>query len=58
MKCSICKKEEAVIHIHEYSNSGTRRINLCLNCAVQRGFDTSFEKVDQMLLNLLRMEAL
>lgn len=54
MKCSICKNDNAIIHIREYTDNGIRKINLCLECALKRGFNASLENVDSMLSKIVR----
>jgi protein arginine kinase activator len=53
MKCNFCKKNEAVIHIEEYSDKGVRNLSLCLECAAQKGFNVRIEDIDNLLLNFL-----
>jgi len=33
MKCEICNKNEATIHIQEITNLGKKKVNLCSECA-------------------------
>ena len=54
MKCSVCKNDNAIIHIREYTDSGIRKINLCLECALKRGFNASLENIDNMLSKIIR----
>jgi protein arginine kinase activator len=53
MKCNICKKNEAVIHIEEFSQKGVRNLSLCLECAAEKGFNVRIEDIDNLLLNFL-----
>lgn len=42
-----------MIHIEEFSDRGVRKLNLCLECAAQKGFNVSIEQIDSLLLNFL-----
>lgn len=53
MKCSICKNDNAIIHIREYSNQGVKKINLCLECALKRGLNAAVENIDTLIGNLV-----
>ena len=53
MKCNICNKNEAIIHIEEYSQKGVRNLSLCLECAAEKGFNVRIEDIDNLLLNFL-----
>jgi len=54
MKCSICKRNDAIIHVHEYSEKGVRKINLCLKCAIKKGLNTSIEELDGIFSNFIK----
>ena len=53
MQCSICKRNEAIIHIHEYSTNGVKNINLCLECALKKGLNNTQQSVDKLFVNLI-----
>jgi len=53
MKCSVCKNNDPLIHIEEYSDHGVRKLNLCLECAAAKGFNVSIEQIDKLLLGFL-----
>jgi protein arginine kinase activator len=53
MKCSICKSENAIIHIREYTESGLRKINLCLECAIKKGLSAPAENIDALLAKII-----
>ncbi len=54
MKCSFCKREDAIIHIHEYTEKGLNKINLCLNCAIKNGLNvSSVQELDKLFQNLV-----
>ena len=50
MKCDLCHNEEAVVFIEQIgSDEKTRKINLCLKCANERGisnFSSSPQKIN------------
>jgi protein arginine kinase activator len=54
MKCSFCKKNESIILIHEYSDYGIRKLNLCLECALKKGLATNIENIDGLFVNLVK----
>lgn len=54
MKCTICKNDNAIIHIREYTDLGVRRINLCLECALKRGLSTSVNNIDLILADIIK----
>lgn len=54
MKCDICKKNQAIIHLEEQSNSGTRTINLCLECATEKGLNLDSDDVNNFLFSMLQ----
>ena len=53
MKCSICKSENAIIHIREYNETGLRKINLCLECAIKKGLNAPVENIDNLLAKII-----
>lgn len=53
MRCSICKKNEAIIRIHEYTNKGVNKINLCLECALEKGLNTPDSTIDNFIANMI-----
>jgi len=53
MKCSICKADNAIIHIREYSETGLRKINLCLECAIKKGLSAPSENLDNLLAKII-----
>ena len=54
MKCSVCKNNNAVIHIREYTDIGVRKINLCLECALKRGLNTAVDNIDLLLADIIK----
>lgn len=54
MRCNICKKDNAIIHIREYTDIGVRRINLCLECALKRGLNTAVDNIDLLLADIIK----
>ncbi|MBN2442506.1 MAG: UvrB/UvrC motif-containing protein [Spirochaetales bacterium] len=50
MKCQMCKKNEAVILIHQVINNKKKVIKLCEDCALDSGFIE--EKDDEVEFNL------
>ena len=54
MRCDVCQKEQAIIHIREVSEKGIKKINLCANCALQKGLNISIENMDFVLFNFLK----
>ncbi len=51
--CDLCKKEEAIFHFQENSSSGKRKINLCMNCAIKKGFNFSMFQFQDILIDFL-----
>jgi len=54
MKCNICKNDNAIIHIREYTDIGIRKINLCLECALKRGLNTAGNNIDLLLADIIK----
>lgn len=54
MKCSYCKKNEAIIHIREYTDEGLNKINLCLECALEKGFNATVDDINKLFKNLIK----
>jgi protein arginine kinase activator len=55
MKCSFCKSNDAIIHVHEYTSNGIKKINLCLNCAIKNGLNvSSVQELDKLFNNLVK----
>lgn len=57
MKCDICKKHEATIHIQEIVNSNKKAMHLCSECAVKKSqndpsFDFGGFNLAEMLYNI------
>ena len=40
MKCNICKKEIATIHLTEIINNKIKEIHVCEKCAKEKGIET------------------
>lgn len=53
MKCNICRKNEAIIRIHEYSEKGNKKIDLCLECALEKGLGQSVGNIDNFIANMI-----
>lgn len=53
MKCDICKKEEATIHIQEVINNNIKSIHLCENCAKEYGIKSSLMELGFTLIDFL-----
>lgn len=53
MKCTICNEQEAIIHIQEQSNLGTRNIHLCLQCAAIKGLNLDKEELNDFFYNFM-----
>ncbi|MGP1457706.1 MAG: UvrB/UvrC motif-containing protein [Treponema sp.] len=61
MQCDLCHNEEAVIFIEQVGPNGTRKVNLCLKCASERGIaspnaapqkiniDAIFKEIDEKI---------
>ncbi|MBN2546140.1 MAG: UvrB/UvrC motif-containing protein [Spirochaetes bacterium] len=54
MKCSFCKEKEAIIHIREYTDRGLNKINLCLDCALEKGFNATVDDINKLFKNLIK----
>ncbi|MBN1522611.1 MAG: UvrB/UvrC motif-containing protein [Candidatus Aureabacteria bacterium] len=50
MQCDICKKNEAVVHYAEVINGEIRKLNICEQCAKDKGFglEVSFSLGDML----------
>lgn len=46
MICDLCKKNEAQIFLEAIGTNGKRKVNLCLQCAVQRGLQAPIKAPD------------
>ena len=53
MICNNCKQNEAVIHIHEYSENGANQTSLCLECALKMGLSDPRAQVNNLFIKLL-----
>ena len=54
MKCDICKKNEAVIHIKQTRGNQTSDLNLCAECAAERGIDQKNPQLEKVLDTIFR----
>lgn len=54
MKCDICKKNEAVIHIKQTRGNQTSNLNLCTECATERGIDQKNPQLEKVLDTIFR----
>lgn len=52
MKCDICQTRPAVIFVQQVSRNSSVELHLCEQCAKERGFSTSGNKIDISLGNL------
>lgn len=52
MKCDICQTRTAVIFVQQVSRDSSVELHLCEQCAKERGFSTSGNKIDISLGNL------
>ena len=46
MKCEICHKNEATIHIQEITNIGKKKVNLCSECVLNHKLSNGITDVD------------
>ena len=46
MKCEICHKNEATIHIQEITSSGKKKVNLCIECVLDHKLGTGISDLD------------
>ena len=54
MKCDICKKNDAVIHIKQTRGNQTSDLNLCAECAAERGIDQKNPQLEKVLDTIFR----
>lgn len=53
MKCALCKKEEATIHLTQVVDGSVKKVHLCEGCAAKSGFDVhSPMSITDILLGL------
>lgn len=53
MKCNICGKKNAIIHIQQVSGTEEISINICEKCAMERGFHFGSKEFDLSFNNLI-----
>lgn len=53
MKCNICGKKNAVIHIQQVSGTEEVSINICEKCAMERGLRFGSKEFDLSFKNLI-----
>jgi protein arginine kinase activator len=46
MKCEICHKNEATIHIQEITNNGKKKVNLCSECVLNHKLSNGISDID------------
>jgi protein arginine kinase activator len=49
MKCDVCRKMPAVIFVQQVSRGSSIELHLCEECALERGFSTTENKIDVSL---------
>jgi protein arginine kinase activator len=54
MKCTFCHSNNTIIHIHEYSLQGIKKINLCFECALMKGLNIKADEIDKLFKNLIK----
>ena len=55
MICDFCHEREAVIFMEQTSTDGSRRkINICLECAMERGISPDPKSIESSIGNLFR----
>lgn len=54
MKCDICQKNDAVIHIKQTRGNQTSDLNLCAECAAERGIDQKNPQLEKVLDTIFR----
>lgn len=54
MKCDICKKNDAVIHIKQTRGNQITDLNLCSECAAERGIDQANPQLEKVLETIFR----
>ena len=54
MKCDICKKNDAVIHIKQTRGNQRTDLNLCSSCAAERGIDQKNPQLEKVLDTIFR----
>ncbi len=53
MKCELCKKNDAVIHIQQIVGKENKEIHLCEKCAHKNGISSNSDKIELSLNELL-----
>jgi protein arginine kinase activator len=53
MKCEICEENEAVVHIQQMIGSEVFEMHLCEACAKEKGIESSEDKIELSLSELL-----
>ncbi len=54
MKCDICEKSEATIHIQEVVNNNNKSMHICEKCAKKYGFSNELVDIGFHLINFLQ----
>lgn len=52
MLCDICHKNEAILFVEQTSKEGVKKINICTDCARERGFSPDADLMGKSLVSL------
>jgi len=57
MKCALCEKNEALVHVTEVAGSFTRKVDLCTECAAAHNINGPFDPTGASLLKVFQLIA-
>lgn len=52
MLCDFCGEREAVLFIEQMSPAGKKKLNMCVQCATERGISEDPKSIEKSLVNL------
>ena len=54
MLCDMCHKNEAIIYVEQTNRLGTKKVNLCRECAVACGISPESQEIDKQIGSLFK----
>ena len=54
MLCDMCHKNEAIIYVEQTNRLGTKKVNLCRDCAVSCGISPESQEIDRQIGSLFQ----
>lgn len=54
MLCDMCRKNDAIIYIEQTNRLGTKKVNLCRDCAVSCGISPESQEIDKEIGSIFK----